>query len=288
MLATGRESACSNCTAWLTVCTPPGCSPRRERTLEYARQTIRLPLVVLDRLQGRETWMAGQSRTRKLTMIRDYLRSSEGQRWRWVVYSDAVDVIAGSGSERQLHAALSALGAADHGTLVASAEPACWVGEACSETAIRSMHRLAPAHFARSYPQFPCSGQYAGSAAAVLAFATWGVDALEAPSHATPVRGALGDPALDDQGLLIAYWLAHPGRVVVDDGAVLFGNLARWYVLEAELRTGRSGGGAAAAAAALPPRGVDRGHPGGGGGGEGGGGGAGEGGGGRASRASPG
>ncbi len=252
---------CSNCTVWLTVCTPPGCSPRHEPTLAYARRTIRLPLVVLDCLQGRETWMAGQSRTRKLTMIRDYLRSSEGRRWQWVVYADAMDVIAGSGSEPQLHAALSALGAANDGKLVASAEPACWVGEACSETAIRSMQRLSPVHFAKPHPQFPCSGQYAGSAAAVLAFATWGVAALEAPSHATPVRGALGDPPLDDQGLLIAYWLAHPGQVVVDDGAVIFGNLARWYVLEAELRTGRrGGGGSAAAAAALPPRDVDGGR----------------------------
>ena len=150
--------ACANCTAWITVCTPPSCSPRRERTLVYARQTSRLPIVVLERLQGRETWMAGRSRTRKLQMVRDYLLSAEGQRWRWIVYADAIDVIAGSGSEAALHAAVRSLGATGD-ALVASAEPACWVGAACSEAALRAMRRLAPAHFATQDALFPCSGQ---------------------------------------------------------------------------------------------------------------------------------
>ena len=189
--------------------------------------------------------MAGRSRTRKLQMVRDYLLSAEGQRWRWIVYADAIDVIAGSGSEAALHAAVRSLGATGD-ALVASAEPACWVGAACSEVALRAMRRLAPAHFATQDALFPCSGQYAGTAAAVLAFATWGVAALAAPPAATPVRAALGDPPLDDQGLLIAYWLAHPGKVLVDSDASLFGNLARWYVPEGELRAGRGalGGGA--------------------------------------------
>ena len=52
---------------------------------------------------------------------------------------------------------------------------------------------------------------------------------------------ALGDPALDDQGLLIAYWLAQPlGTVVVDAHCSLFCPLARWYVLDSELQAGRT------------------------------------------------
>ena len=42
--------------------------------LEHTRRTSRLPVVVLERLEGRVTSMGGRSRTRKLAMIRDYLR----------------------------------------------------------------------------------------------------------------------------------------------------------------------------------------------------------------------
>ena len=142
-------------TAWLTVCTPPSCRPTMDK-LEHTRRTSRLPVVVLERLEGRVTSMGGRSRTRKLAMIRDYLRSEEGRRWEWIVYADAIDVIAGSGSEAALHAAVRSLGATGD-ALVASAEPACWVGAACSETALRAMRRLAPAHFATQDALFPCS-----------------------------------------------------------------------------------------------------------------------------------
>ena len=67
-----------------------------------------------------------------------------------MVYADALDVIAGTGSERELRATLRRLGAVDDGQLVASAEPACWLGEACSVSAVRTMRRLRPEHF-RTY-----------------------------------------------------------------------------------------------------------------------------------------
>ena len=44
-----------------------------------------------------------------------------------MVYADALDVIAGTGSERALRATLRRLGALNAEQLVASAEPACWL-----------------------------------------------------------------------------------------------------------------------------------------------------------------
>ena len=44
-----------------------------------------------------------------------------------MVYADALDVIAGTGSERALRATLRRLGALNEEQLVASAEPACWL-----------------------------------------------------------------------------------------------------------------------------------------------------------------
>ena len=75
----------------------------------------------------------------------------------------------------------------------------------------------------------------------MLRYVEWAIDALEKPAASTPIRVALGDPALDDQGLLIAYWLAQPlGTVVVDAHCSLFCPLARWYVLDSELQAGRT------------------------------------------------
>ena len=225
-------------TAWLTVCTPPSCRPTMDK-LEHTRRTSRLPVVVLERLEGRVTSMGGRSRTRKLAMIRDYLRSEEGRRWEWIVYADALDVIPGSGSALELQAELRLLGASD-GRLVVSAEAACWLGVPCSDEAIRAMRRLAPEHFAAPHALFPCSGQYAGSRAAVLRFVEWGLAALAASAESAPVLQSLAkDGEFDDQGLLIAYWLAERGAVIVDRDARLFGNLARWYVLQSELKSRR-------------------------------------------------
>ena len=103
------------------------------------------------------------------------------------------------------------------------------------------MRRLRPEHFGTPHAPFPCSGQYAGGRSAVLRYVEWAIDALEKPAASTPIRLALGDPALDDQGLLIAYWLAQPlGTVVVDAHCSLFCPLARWYVLDSELQAGRT------------------------------------------------
>ena len=52
------------------------------------------------------------------------------------MYSDALDVLAGAGSEKELREALQWVGAVHEGQLVASAEPACWLGEACSRAAV--------------------------------------------------------------------------------------------------------------------------------------------------------
>ena len=49
----------------------------------------------------------------------------------------------------------------------------------------------------------------------MLRYVEWAIGALEKPAARTPIRAALGDPALDDQGLLIAYWLSHPLGTVV-------------------------------------------------------------------------
>ena len=111
-------------TVWLTVCTPPACSTASP-LLNNTRQTSGLPVVVLEQLRGRAVSMQGLQRTRKLHMIREYLLSEEGRRWHTVVYADALDVIAGTGSETALRAILRRLGAVDDGQLVASAEPAC-------------------------------------------------------------------------------------------------------------------------------------------------------------------
>ena len=69
----------------------------------------------------------------------------------------------------------------------------------------------------------------------------WAIAALNKPAAETPIRVALGNPALDDQGLLVAYWLSQPrGTVVVDGDCLLFCNLARWFVLSSELQVGPS------------------------------------------------
>ena len=139
-------------------------------------------------------------------------------------------------------------------------------------SAVRTMRRLRPEHFRtyatqasnpgradlrhasfvllltrvslaldRPHATFPCSGQYAGGRTAVLRYVEWAIAALERPAARTPIRVALGDPALDDQGLLIAYWLAQPlNTVVVDAHCLLFCPLARWYVLGSELQAGRA------------------------------------------------
>ena len=148
-LRTDGELEVDGSTVWLTVCTPPACSPASP-LLNNTRQTSGLPVVVLEQLRGRAVSMQGLQRTRKLHMIREYLLSEEGRRWHTVVYADALDVIAGTGSERELRATLRGLGAVDDGQLVASAEPACWLGEACSVSAVRTMRRLRPEHF-RTY-----------------------------------------------------------------------------------------------------------------------------------------
>jgi hypothetical protein len=233
---------------WLTVCTPPACHlPKRRgegssglpELLEHTRLTSGLPIVVLDRLHGRETYMQGLSRSNKLQMVREYLRSGHGEQWRYVVFSDVLDVLAGTGSARELHAALASFGAADENssTLVASSEPACWVGAKCSSEAIDQMRRAQSEHFA-SHAHFPCSGQYAGSRMAVLRFVDWALHMLALPATPPPVTalfGAQGDVARsDDQGLLTLYWLLTPGAVVIDQRATLFGNLARWYALKRE------------------------------------------------------
>ena len=114
-------------------------------------------MVVLEQLRGRAISMRGLQRTRKLHMIREYLLSEEGRRWHTVVYADALDVIAGTGSEQALRATLRRLGAGDGGQLVASAEPACWLGEACSVSAVRTMRRLRPEHFGTPHAPFPCT-----------------------------------------------------------------------------------------------------------------------------------
>jgi hypothetical protein len=98
-----------------------------------------------------------------------------------VVYADALDVIAGTGSERALRATLRRLGALNEEQLVASAEPACWLGEACSASAVRTMRRLRPEHFGTPHAPFPCSGQYAGRRMAVLQYVEWAIDVLEKP-----------------------------------------------------------------------------------------------------------
>ena len=227
-------------TVWLTICTPPACSPTSP-LLNNTRQTSRLPVVVIEQLRGRTISMQGLQRTRKLHMIREYLLSEEGRRWHTVVYADALDVIAGTGSEKALRAALRRVGAVDEGQLVASAEPACWLGEACSDAAVRTMRRLQPEHFSTPHAPFPCSGQYAGGRTAVLRYVEWAIAALEQPAARTPIRVTLGDPALDDQGLLIAYWLSQPpGTVLVDGHCRLFCPFARWFVLDAELQAGRA------------------------------------------------
>ena len=155
---------------WLTVCPPPACrlaSP----LLNNTRRASRLPVVVLDQLRGQAISMQGLQRTRKLHMIREYLLSEDGRRWETVVYADALDVIAGTSSEKELRAALRWVGAVDEGQLVVSAEPACWLGEACSLSAVRTMRRLRPEHFSKPHASFPCSGQYAGGRTAVLRYA---------------------------------------------------------------------------------------------------------------------
>ena len=70
-------------TVWLTVCTPPACSPASP-LLNNTRQTSGLPVVVLEQLRGRTVSMQGLQRTRKLHMIREYLLSEEGRRWHTV------------------------------------------------------------------------------------------------------------------------------------------------------------------------------------------------------------
>ena len=176
----------------------------------------------------------------KLQYVRDYLTSPAGQAWDRVVVADAVDVIPSSATAESIERAFQQLGAGDD-ALVVSAEPACWIGAACTDAVVAALRRALPRHFASGHAFFPNSGQLAGSRAAVL---RWLEFALRVAGHASssappPALAALwpqnGAAGLDDQGLLLAYWMHRPQAVRVDSGGVLFGQLSRWYLLRSEI-----------------------------------------------------
>ena len=261
--------------AWLVVCTPPSCAPDLP-AIRALRARSRMPVVVLETLGGEATEMRGQSRSRKVRMLREYLNSAPGQRWRHVVYSDAMDVLANPGN------AAAVVAAAAGGALVVAGEPACWVGDVCDAEEVAEMRRRAPAHFSRGggYDRpavFLNSGQYAGSRSAVLAFLDYAVatlDAMEARRGALPpdlaalfsgrraALAAAGGFRCSDQCVLTAYWMTHVDRVAVDVDARIFGSLKRFFVLDDDDRGARApnasrGGGAAAARAAVAWRAFD-------------------------------
>ena len=235
--------------AWLVVCTPPSC----HRTLPVLRalaSRTALPVVVVETLGGHGTSMRGQSRSRKVRMLREYLGSAVAARVEHVVYSDAMDVIANGGGGGDVLAALARVGG---DRLLVSGEPACWVGDVCDEAEVAEMRRRAPAHFAKrgsgyaNASVFVNSGQYAGSRGAVLAFLDYAIatlDFMEAHGNALPPdvealfsdrRGDLaraGGFHCSDQCVLTAYWMTHVDRVAVDVDAAVFGSLKGFYVLE--------------------------------------------------------
>ena len=247
--------------AWLVVCTPPSC----HRTLPVLRALASrtpLPVVVVETLGGHGTSMRGQSRSRKVRMLREYLGSAVAARVEHVVYSDAMDVIANGGGGDDVLAALARVGG---DRLLVAGEPACWVGDVCDEAEVAEMRRRAPVHFARSsgYARpsvFVNSGQYAGSRGAVLAFLDYAIatlDFMEAHGNALPPdvealfsdrRGDLaraGGFHCSDQCVLTAYWMTHVDRVAVDVDAAIFGFLKGFYVLEDDDRGLRRGAVAA-------------------------------------------
>ena len=256
--------------AWLVVCTPPSC----HRTLPVLRALASrtpLPVVVVETLGGHGTSMRGQSRSRKVRMLREYLGSAVAARVEHVVYSDAMDVIANGGGGGDVLAALASVGG---DRLLVSGEPACWVGDVCDEAEVAEMRRRAPAHFARSsgYANasvFVNSGQYAGSRGAVLAFLDYAIatlDFMEAHGNALPPdvealfsdrRGDLaraGGFHCSDQCVLTAYWMTHVDRVAVDVDAAVFGSLKGFYVLEDDDRGLRGAAAANATRGGTKPR----------------------------------
>ena len=141
-------------TAYLTVCAPPRCS-ESEETLVLLRERSLLPVVTLP--TGRATApYESQSAIRhamKLQYVRDYLTSPAGRAWNRVVVADAVDVIPSSATAESIERAFQQLAAGDD-ALVVSAEPACWIGAACSDAVVAALRRAAvtPTRDARQRP----------------------------------------------------------------------------------------------------------------------------------------
>lgn len=229
--------------AYITVCAAPGCQSDAE-PLALLRRTLDLPLIVLPT----NTSISRRYDSRhiaKAKMVCEYLLSAEGRAWQHVVYADALDVIPASASASAVESSIARLvggrdGAVDG--LIASAEPACWVGLPCTSEDLASMRRTLPQHFAATaHALFPCAGQLAGTRSAILRFfeyilrAANGVAWAEAPKPLLDFWRRHGRRRLDDQGLLMTYWLGYPGRVTLDTGHTLFGHLSNWYILQREL-----------------------------------------------------
>jgi hypothetical protein len=234
----------SSTTVWLVVCTPPRCDDALP-ALELLRRRAGLEVVSLSTLHNETSYMKGQSRSRKVRILHEYLSSAEGSRWETIVYTDAMDVLANAADAAAVGAALRTL-APGPDRLLVSAEPSCWIGAVCDAFEVSAMKRRAPAHFSRTSPTlFLNSGQWLGTRRAVLAFLEYAIrvlDDMEARGGSPPpdldevlspsrrAEALAGTFHCSDQCVLTTYWLAHLDRVVLDVDAAVFGSMKRFYV----------------------------------------------------------
>ena len=125
--------------AWVVVCTPPRCAADQA---EVAALTSRasIPVVALTTLGGASTEMSGSGRSKKLRIVREYL-ANEGRDLDVVVFSDATDVLANSGTLREVEALL------EGDQLLVAGDPSCWIGAVCDEVEAANLRRALPGHF---------------------------------------------------------------------------------------------------------------------------------------------
>ena len=107
--------------------------------------------------------MSGSGRSKKLRIVREYL-ANEGRDLDVVVFSDATDVLANSGTLREVEEHL------EGDQLLVAGDPSCWIGAVCDEVEAANLRRALPGHF-ENRGLFANSGQYVGSRAAVLSSA---------------------------------------------------------------------------------------------------------------------
>lgn len=218
LLHLAAAAASSSCVQWITVCTPPRCHASDSQLVQRAMTLGPSTGRVVEVVSGSSM---GGRRALKLSLVRHHLSLSES--CDVVVFADATDVVAGTGSADAVIAAIEALSKGRRDALIVAGEAACWNGKSCSR---RDAEAFLHAYSGDQPPgpnmSFVNSGQYAGTREGLVAFLDFAAAAHDLPEF------------VDDQGLLVAYAMTYPDRVIIDDTGVLFASMKRWFELDEE------------------------------------------------------